>query len=140
MRFSILFSPTKGFWSDEDGWVSHCSEATPLPLGATIQLGFFGVRDIRLISSQDISTLNVHQFKEWLKISAESIYNSIFEHVNELSSLIELSNQHTSYSTYYDGKSGLSLVKKGKSLPFEKAPLISPYTGNKKKRYQDLRC
>lgn len=132
MRFSILFSPTKGFWSEDYGWVKHCNEATQLPIDAIVQLGFLGTRDISLIPSNEVSTLNTHELKTWLKTSFFELYETVFKHVNDLLKLIELTNIHTTHTVFFDGKTGLSLVKKIPSLPFEKVPLVAPYKPGQK--------
>ena len=126
MTFSILFSPSKGFWSDEDGWVTHCTSASKLPINATIQVCFVGVRDMLRVNSKDISTLDTCQLFDWLNLNFKSLIDEI-QNPNCVNSVIEHVNNNTHYILALDRDKGISVINTREPLKIEKAPLIPPF-------------
>lgn len=126
MTFSILISPSRGFWSDEDGWVTHCTEASKLPVDAPIQVSFSGVRDILRINSKKVSTLNTDQVSDWLNLNFENLTNEVKD-INCVNSIIECVNKHTRYILIRHHGKGISVIDTSDPLTLEKAPLISPF-------------
>lgn len=126
MTFSILFSPSRGFWSDEDGWVTHCTQASKLPVDAPIQVSFSGVRDILRINSKKVSTLNTDQVSDWLNLNLENLTNEV-KNINCINSIIECVNKNTRYILIRDHEKGVSVIDTSDLLILEKAPLISPF-------------